>query len=205
MMDYPAALEMMRSRRSIRSFADRKPSRKDIERLVEAARWAPSNHNRQGWKFIVFEDREELRGIADRIATLLSGRIEKATRIPPAQAEQMIHHATFFAEAPIAVLVMHKRSVAVGRELLAETDRAEWVSGEPLSAAMAVQNVLLAAHCLGLGACVLTAPLLVGEVWRELDDLPMGFEPTCVIAVGYPDQQPCPPQKKPLEQILEYR
>ena len=90
-------------------------------------------------------------------------------------------------------------------ELLAETDRAEWVSGEPLSAAMAVQNVLLAAHCLGLGACVLTAPLLVGEVWRELDDLPMGFEPTCVIAVGYPDQQPCPPQKKPLEQILEYR
>ncbi len=204
-MDYQAALEMMRSRRSIRSFTDRKPSRTDIDRLIEAARWAPSNHNRQGWKFIVFEDRQELRALAEKIRISLSNRIETAKRIPSAQAKELIRYATLFAEAPIAILVMHKRSVAVGRELLDGASHGELVSGEPLSAAMAVQNILLAAHCLSLGTCVLTAPLLAGEVWKELDDLPMGFEPTCIIALGYPDRAPSPPQRKPLEQILEYR
>ena len=204
-MDYQAALEMIQSRRSIRSFTDRKPSRTDIERLIEAARWAPSNHNRQGWKFIVFEDHRELRALAEEIRTSLSNRIETAKRIPSAQAREMIRYATLFAEAPIAILVMHKRSVAVGRELLDGASHGELVSGEPLSAAMAVQNMLLAAHCLGLATCVLTAPLLAGEVWRGLDDLPMGFEPTCIVAVGYADAVPSAPQRKPLEQILEYR
>ena len=204
-MDYQATLEMMRSRRSIRSFTDRRPSRTDIERLIEAARWAPSNHNRQGWKFIVFEDRRELRTLGERIGTSLSNRIETAKRIPSAQAREMIRYATLFAEAPIAILVMHKHSVAVGRKLLDGASHGELVSGEPLSAAMAVQNILLAGHCLGLGTCVLTAPLLAGEVWRELDDLPIGFEPICIVAVGYSDRAPSPPQRKPLEQILEYR
>ncbi len=204
-MDYQAVLEMMRSRRSVRSFTDRKPSRMDIERLIEAARWAPSNHNRQGWKFIVFEDQRELQVLANRVAASLSDRIEKDKRITLAQAEEMIHYGTLFTKAPIAILVMHKRSAAVGRELLAGAAQGELVSGEPLSAAMAVQNMLLAGHCLGLGLCVLTAPLLAGEVWKELNGLPMGFEPTCIVAVGYSDRQPSPPRRKTLEQILEYR
>ncbi|HDY65931.1 MAG TPA: hypothetical protein ENH84_06850 [Phycisphaerae bacterium] len=204
-MNYQTVLEMMRSRRSIRSFTDRKPSRTDIERLIEAARWAPSNHNRQGWKFIVFEDRRELQALADRVETSLSNRIEMAKRITSDQGEEMIHYATLFAKAPIVILVMHKRSVAVGRKLLGGAAHGELVSGEPLSAAMAVQNMLMAAHCLGLGTCVATAPLLAGEVWRELNDLPAGFDPTCIVAVGYSCKQPSAPRRKPLEQILEYR
>ena len=204
-MDYQTTLEMMRSRRSIRSFTDRKPSRTDIERLIEAARWAPSNHNRQGWKFIVFEERRELQALADRVEASLSNRIESAKRITSDQAEEILHYATLFAKAPIAILVMHKRSIAVGRELLAGAAHGELVSGEPLSAAMAVQNMLLGAHCLGLGTCVATAPLLAGDVWEELDDLPAGFEPTCIVAVGYPSKQPSAPRRKPPEQILEYR
>lgn len=204
-MDYQALLETMRSRRSIRSFTDRKPSRADIERLVEAARWAPSNHNRQGWKFMVFEDRDELRRLAERVRASLAERLGKSERIRPAQAAEMLRYATLFAEAPLAILVLHKRSVAVGRELLAGARDPKLVSGEPLSAAMAVQNLLLAAHCLGLGACVLTAPLLAGEVWRDLDDLPLGFGPTCIVAAGYPAHQPSPPRRKPIEKILTYR
>jgi len=206
-MDYQGALEMMRSRRSIRHFIDRKPSRRDIQRLTEAARWAPSNHNRQGWKFIVFEDRRELQRLAERITASLSNRIArtKRMRVPPAQADEIVRSATLFADAPAAILVMHKRPVAVGRELLAGATHGELVSGEPLSAAMAVQNMLLAAHCLALAACVLTAPLLAGEVWQGLDGLPVGFEPTCIVAVGYSDQRPSPPRRKSLEQILEYR
>ena len=70
---------------------------------------------------------------------------------------------------------------------------------------MAVQNMLLAAHVLGLGACVMTAPLLAPDVWKEHGDLPAGFEPTCVVAVGYPAEAPVPPRKKLMERIVEYR
>ncbi len=204
-MDYEDLLELMRSRRSIRDFEDRRPSRADIERIIEAARWAPTNHNRQGWKFIVFEDRQELADLADRVRASLSDRASQAKRLPPAQAKQMIYWSTIFARAPVAILVMHKRSVSIGRELLAGAESKELVSGEPISAALAVENMLLAAQCLGMGTCVLTGPLLAGEVWRDLGDLPMGFMPTCIVALGYPSRQPPTPAKKPLEQIMEYR
>ena len=79
-------------------------------------------------------------------------------------------------------------------------------SGEALSAAMATQNMLLAARAMDLGACVFTGPLLAGDVWEQLGGLPMGFEPTCLVAVGYPADPPgVAPRKKRLGQIIEYR
>jgi nitroreductase len=59
MSDYDRLLELMRLRRSIRRFSDRAVSRQDIGRLIEAARWAPSNHNRQPWRFLVVEDKQQ--------------------------------------------------------------------------------------------------------------------------------------------------
>jgi nitroreductase len=51
----------------------------------------------------------------------------------------------------------------------------------------------------------MTAPLLAGDVWRSLADLPAGFEPTCLVAVGYPAESPEAPPRKALEHVLEYR
>jgi len=204
-MDYAAALEMMRTRRSVREFTAREPSRADIERIVDAARWAPSNHNRQGWKFIVFTSRVELGGLAERVRSELADHAALSPRITPERQEELLDHATVFADAPCVILVMHKRPPAVGRDLRAGAEAPALASGEPLSAAMAVQNMLLAAHSLGLGTCVHTAALLAGEVWRNLTDRPAGFVPTCLVAVGYADEQPHAPRKKTLHHILETR
>jgi len=205
-MDYPMLLELVRTRRSVREFADRRVERTDVERLIEAARWAPSNHNRQGWKFLVFEDRGRLRRLAGEIRSRLSERLRPSPRVPASEVEQMIHYATLFADAPCVILAMHKRPAAVASEVLAGENLPELVSGEALSTAMAVENMLLAAHSLGLGACVMTAPLLAPEPWTDLPDLPQGFEPTCVIAVGYPSRPVgTSPPRKPLQQVLEYR
>ena len=92
----------------------------------------------------------------------------------------------------------------MGRSLLPSAT-SELASGEALSTAMAVQNLLLAAHAMGLGTCVMTAPLLAGDVWKSLCDFPIGFEPTCLVAVGYPAETPAAPRRKNLEHILEYR
>ena len=201
--DYETLMSLLSDRRSIRRFDDRAVDPADIDKLVEAARWAPSNHNRQGWKFVVFSDADELAGIAEQVRHSLAIRLDECAEIPPASGEEFIEHATCFARAPCVILVMHKRpSLAAGR-LVADNPLA---SGEPLSAAMATQNMLLAARTMGLGACVLTGPLLAPDVWEQLDDLPLGFEPTCLVAIGHPaGPHPETPRKKRLEQIIEYR
>ncbi len=121
-----------------------------------------------------------------------------------AHIDEVVHYAGLFENAPVVVLAMHKHSPAVGRQLI-EAASSPLASGEALSTAMAVQNLCLAAHALGMGTCVMTTPLLAGEVWRELPDLPAGFEPTCLVALGYPAHQPEPPRRKDLKHVIEYR
>ena len=102
------------------------------------------------------------------------------------------------------LVVLHKRPVNVTASLLAGLKTPELISGEPLSVAMAVQNLLLAAQALGLGACVLTGPLLVPEVFAAELSLPVGHEINCLVALGHPAETPPPPRRKTLEQIVEF-
>lgn len=203
-MDREAVMELLKSRRSVRKFAAEPPSRSQIEGIIAAAGWAPSNHNRQGWKFIVFTDLREIRDLAQRSRQSLRARVAALPRQVAQHADELVHFAGAFAEAPVVILAMHKKSPAMGRALLAGA-ASDLASGEALSTAMAVQNLLLAAHAGGLGACVMTAPLLAGDVWKAVADLPAGFEPTCIIAVGRPAENPDPPRRKTLENILDYR
>jgi F420 biosynthesis protein FbiB-like protein len=56
------------------------------------------------------------------------------------------------------------------------------------STAMAGQNLLLAAHAQGLGACWMCAPLFCPPIVREVLELPADWQPQGMIAVGYPAQ-----------------
>ncbi len=203
-MDPAVLFELIRTRRSIRRFADRLPDEGQIERVVEAACWAPSNHNRQGWKFVVFRRPEMIRELAGRAREAVRAAAASSGRAVAEQAEEIVHYAGLFENAPVVILAMHKRCAAVGRQLLEHAGN-PLASGEALSTAMAVQNLCLMAHALGMGTCVMTAPLLAGRVWRELPDLPAGFEPTCVVALGYPAEQPEAPRRKDLKHVIEYR
>jgi coenzyme F420-0:L-glutamate ligase / coenzyme F420-1:gamma-L-glutamate ligase len=197
-------LRVIKSRRSVRSFTRDPVPREKVETLIEAASWAPSNHNRQGWKFIVFEDSRTIRGLAERVREFVKQSAQQAPRLAAGHQEELIRLAGEFDRAPVMILVMHKKSLSIARSILASAAH-EDVSGELISAAMACQNLLLAAHAMGLGACIMTAPLLAGPVWTSLDSLPANFEPTCVIALGYPAELSNPPRRKKIEQIVEYR
>ena len=205
MTNYEQLLDLLKSRRSIRRFADRAVSREDIMRLFEAARWAPSNHNRQPWKFLVFEDRQQIRALAETVGRSLAGKLKFLPAVASAYAEELVHYSTIFAEAPVLIIALHKPPASVTAPLLEGVPNADLVSGEPLSVAMAVQNLLLAAHALGLGTCVLTGPLLVQEAFTDMLNLPTGFGLTCFIAMGYPAESPEPPRRKSLENIAEFR
>jgi nitroreductase len=205
MNDYDRLLELIRARRSIRRFSARAVSREDIARLLEAARWAPSNHNRQPWKFLVIQDKQQIKHLAEVVGRGLSEKLKSLPEAAAAYASELTHYATFFAGAPVLLVARHKRPVSVSTSVLAGLKNPELVSGEPLSVAMAVQNLLLAAQALGLGGCVLTGPLLVPEAVTRTLPLPPGYDLTCLVAVGYPAESPPPPRRKTIEQIAEFR
>jgi nitroreductase len=205
MMEYTELLNLIKSRRSIREFTAQSVKREDILRILEAARWAPSNHNRQPWKFLVFEDAQKIRDLAECVRAHLSAKLKALPAIAADYANEMIEYATFFAQAPVLIVGLHKRPISASASVLEGVSNPSLVSGEPLSVAMAVQNLLLAAQTLGLGTCVLTGPLLVDQAVMEHLKIPPGLDLNGLISLGYPNVKPEPPRRKDLQQILEFR
>ncbi len=204
MTEYEQLLQLMKSRRSIRRFSAQAVSRDDIARLLEAARWAPSNHNRQPWRFLILENKQRIQTLARKVGEGLTDKLKLLPPIAAASAGELMPYATLFGGAPVLIVVLHKRPVSVSEALLEGIPNPTLVSGEPLSVAMAVQNLLLAAHALGLGTCVMTAPLLVQEALAGTLAVPAGFDPTCFVALGHPSESPAPPRRKNLEQVTEF-
>jgi len=202
-MNHDELLELMRSRRSIRHFTEQAVSRDDLNIMLEAARWAPSNHNRQPWKFTVLDDRTRIRELAEQVRLGMEIKVKSLPEVAAAHAVGLVTHGTFFADAPVVIVAMHKLPIAAAAPLWEGMLHPELVSGEPLSVAMAIQNLLLAAHALGLGACVMTAPLLAADLSEKLQ-VPPGFGITALVAVGYPDGIPQAPRRKSLEHIAEF-
>ena len=131
----------------------------------------------------------------------MSEKLKSLPEVAAAYAREFMHYATFFSNAPVLLVVLHKQPVSVSAPVLAGLKDPDLVSGEPLSAAMAVQNLLLAAQALGLGTCVLTGPLLVQDAVAGALDLPAGHDLTCLVALGHPAESPAPPRRKTIEQI----
>jgi coenzyme F420-0:L-glutamate ligase/coenzyme F420-1:gamma-L-glutamate ligase len=202
-MNYEALFELMQSRRSVRRFDARAVSRDDVDRILEAARWAPSNHNRQPWKFMVMEGRERLRDLAEQVRLGMERKLQSLPEVATVHAAGLVQYGTFFSSAPVLIVAMHKLPIAAAAPLWDGTRNPELVSGEPLSVAMAMQNLMLAAHSLGLGTCVMTAPLLADNL-TELLLVPPGFAITGLIALGHPDGATLTPRRKSLEHIAEF-
>ena len=203
MITYDQLLELMLSRRSVRRFDERAVSREDLDRLLEAARWAPSNHNRQPWRFMVLDDRAQIRELAEQVRLGMERKLQALPEVAAVHAAGLVQYGTFFSAAPVLIVAMHKLPIAAAAPLWDGTHNPELVSGEPLSVAMAMQNILLAAHTLGLGACVMTAPLLADDLTTLLQ-VPPGFAITGLIALGYADGAVSIPRRKSLAHIAEF-
>jgi nitroreductase len=96
-------LDIMKGRRSIRKFTDEPVSKDDLERLLQAARWAPSGSNRQQWRFVVVTSpttkdlvRKFAPGIFDMPAAYIVICVEREANIHP------IEEATYMADCAIA-------------------------------------------------------------------------------------------------------
>ena len=164
--------EAIKKRRSIRAFKNIDVSDEIVEKLIDAARWAPSAGNIQPWEFIVVRNLDAKRRLAE--AAL---------------------NQTFIEEAPVVIVVCadYQRSArgygSRGATLYCIQDTAA-----------AIQNIHLAAIALGLGTCWIGA--FREEPVKKLLGIPDGVRPVAIIPVGYPAEQPAPRPRRPLNEII---
>ena len=186
--DAAALLAIMRERRSIRRFTSEPVPRAVLERLLEAARWAPSAHNRQPWRFAVITNAERKAALADAMGARFRADL-RAEGVDAAEIEaQLARSYARLTEAP-ALIVFFVSTTAMATYAEAHRQQGEYIMATQ-SVALAVQNLLLAAHAEGLGACWICAPLFAPDEVRAALALPQDWIAQGLIALGYPAERP---------------
>jgi nitroreductase len=172
-----------------------------VEELVEIATWAPSASNRQDWFFTaVYREslkREMAQAVRDRWDGIVaanegSGLAEEVRRYSP--------RFSAFEAAPVVIAVSARTPDSAQRHLLGEV--ACPTAGGAASAAMAVQNLMLAAHARGLGTCCMTGPVAARDELSRILGLGRKEEVTCLVTLGWPAESPDPPPRKPVGQVM---
>jgi len=151
--------EAIKNRRSIRAYQKRPVEEEKINRILEAARWAPSAGNLQSVEYVVIKDQ----GTRKRLSEAALGQ------------EQV-------SEAPVDIVVCCNFSKISpygtrGKELYSIQE-----SGA------CIQNLMLAAHALGLGTCWVGA--FDEARVRQIAGVPANAKPVAIITVGYAAEKP---------------
>jgi len=174
--------DLIKSRRSVRRYTAEAIPKETIWRLLEAATWAPSAHNRQPWRFAVSTESAD----KDRLARAMGARLRADRRADGDDPEDIERDvARSYARltgAPVLIVVC----LSMGNMDTypdPRRSRNEWIMAAQ-STAMAAQNLLLLAHADGLAACWVCAPLFVPDLVRKTLKLPDDWEPQGLITLG---------------------
>ncbi len=178
--------DTIQQRRSLRRYHPAPVPRDLIETVLTAAIWAPSAHNRQPWRFAVIQQKQSKVALATAMGTRLRHDLE-ADNVPEAVIEKDV--ARSYERITCAPVVIVLCLTMVDMDSYPDEKRAnnEYLMAVQ-STAMAGQNILLAAHELGLGACWMCAPLFVPDVVRQTLNLPEDWQPQALLTIGYPAQ-----------------
>jgi coenzyme F420-0:L-glutamate ligase/coenzyme F420-1:gamma-L-glutamate ligase len=157
-----------------------------IEVVLEVAAHAPSAHNRQPWRFAVVASPEA----KARLASALGERWLADGDAPDVVEADIARSHVRITAAPVVSLACLTMADMGG---YSDTRRksAERIMAVQ-SVAAAIQNLLLAAHAKGLGACWMCAPLFAPEAACAALDLPDDWEPQALVTLGYPAEEAKP-------------
>jgi nitroreductase len=202
-----ALLDAMLTQRAVRRVLPDPVDDAVVLRCIELALRAPTGADGQNWEFIVVKDsriKEKLArryrqgwkvqyyGLIRRIAV----RDESMAKIARAVQWQVDH----FTEIPVLVVACLRLGAREGRLPIVRmphaAESAYWGSIYP-----SVQNLLLAARAMGLGASLITLPLWSQTSARRLLNLPASVTPCCIVPLGWPRGRYGPTTRKPVGQV----
>lgn len=171
-------MDAIRKRRSIRVFDGRPVDREIIDRLIEAATYAPSRWNIQPWHFHVATG-----DAVKRVGAVMAQNTAYVQEYLSVMGPEVVEHAArFYADmggAPVIIGISAKRV----------DDPTEWLD-DTIAVGAALEHFLLAATAEGVATCSLTAPHWIRDQLVEVFEIPEGSDIMALIVVGYADEVP---------------
>lgn len=158
--------EVIKGRRSVRSFLDAPVENEKILDVINAAQWAPSACNKQLWEFVVVRDRHVKERLVDEAGA-----------------------DSFLKNTPVAIYVLYPKDVNPEGHANVQ------------SASAAIENMLLTAHNVGLGAVWVVGCGGHNKV-RKILNIPERFLIVAAVFMGYPAEKQSPPERRDISTIV---
>lgn len=198
-------LQLIKNRRSVRKFADSPVSGEAVDTMLEAALWAPSASNRQNWKFVAVENRLVIKAMADSVRAAveeLKAMVEDGDEDKLALLTNYGGYFSFFESAPLVIAVFFNPRPNFVNAITGKNIRPEDNLEQTTAIGAAIQNLLLAAHEAGYGACWMSGPLVAENKIAALLKQ-KGMRLAALIPVGVPLETPAPPKRKDTRTLIE--
>ncbi|MCA1730795.1 MAG: TIGR03668 family PPOX class F420-dependent oxidoreductase [Actinobacteria bacterium] len=197
-------MNAIQGRRSVRRYLDREVPEEAIEKVLEAARWAPSPHGRQPWRFAVITQEVTKVRLAEAMGEEWQANLEMDGQSAGVVEKRLEGSRKRLLDAPVLVLLcLYLEDLDVYSD--ASRQRNETTMAVQ-SLGAAAQNALLAAYSLGLDAGWMCAPLFCPERVTEALGLAPELAPHALLTLGCAEGDPPKRRsRKPLEELVVYR
>jgi len=214
-MDFVALEKMLKARRSIRKWKSDAVPEELIIKAIEAAGWSPNSGGRQPYHCYVINNRAKIAEIAkavqevtDYLASLCKADADRAS------VERWQKNSGFFADAPVLIAVSASIYQSISDKLqvenmddpkVCEINRNRQIASSRVQTVGAfVDHLLLALHTLGLGAVWMAGPTQAKTAVEKIINAGANEDFIALIPVGYPDEQPVAPSRKPIAELVTF-
>lgn len=192
---------ILRSRRSYKfEFSDKKVNKTLVEESIKLARWAPSAHNGQFWRYIIMEQGNSREILIENINNKLKDDLLRDGRSEEFIYRKIEKTKTNFLSSPYLILLCLDTK-ELEKYSDSERKKNEYVMGVQSVSASATY-LLLAFEIRGLAACWYCAPLFVKDIIKDTMNLPKSFIPMAFFTVGYSTKEAPKPNRKDLKEII---
>ncbi|MBD3310216.1 nitroreductase family protein [Candidatus Woesearchaeota archaeon] len=167
-------LELIKKRRSCRSYKPDPVPSDVVEEIIEAGIWAPSAMNRQDWKFVVLDDREKVRQAAGSALKLVKKNL-------PSYTPRDLPDPIFYSAPVVIMITMPEENT--------------WAASD---SALAAENMMLYSRAQGIGSCFIGLAKFLNDNQHMLKKIgvPERYRIYATLVFGYPKEWPKQVERK---------
>jgi nitroreductase len=184
---------VFQNRRSVRNFKPDSIPQKDILKIIDAARMAPTSGNQQPWKFLVVRDKNKIKLMKEACIKGALDRFDKNgnnTETRDQFRERVTKGFQGYFSAPVYIIIL-------------TDDKSMYPDYNHWDGPLAAGYLMLAARALGYGTVFIT-DAIPDNVTKEVLQIPDNYSRVCITPLGVPVEWPKTPEKKKLEEMISY-
>jgi nitroreductase len=177
-------IKLIKERRSIRNFENKEIEKELLKEIIQAGKYAPSALNKQPWKFIIITNKNTINDLSLQIKkelkNTLKKRFIKKISLKELKDEELIKHLYLFAFSKEDIIFFNAPALVI----IVTEDKLFYDE----SCACCAENIMLAAHSVGIGSCWIGFASILGirkDIMKKIG-VPEKHHISAAIVLGYP-------------------